>query len=326
MSLLKSAVSGGGKRISRISALCLSAAALLGIFSSAPVNADDKGWVLTQKSATFGDQYVYISPNGMKVYKPQAQFAIVTHAPDWDITLYNDKTRVYYNTTLEKWRSELEAHRADREMENAKWTKVAYGNILGLRAAQYVMNGGGTLHVRHGRNRPEHSIRDATYWVSEDITVPSALASLLSAAYGMPATQNVPLRMTCTDGGAKRTMLDTYRSQQTPIPISYFECPIGYALAKTEAEVWLNDEEKQMANDLARDLSPDTAPSTTASGQATAPASSAASTSSSATTAGTATAPGAASNTINVGGLNLDKAKVQKFLENLRKQQQQQQQ
>jgi hypothetical protein len=132
--------------------------------------------------------------------------------------------------------------------------------------------------------------------------------------------------MTCTDGGAKKTLLDTYRTQQAPIPVSYFVCPTGYALAKSDAEVMMNDEQKQMFNDMAKDLGPDTPP-TAASGAGQAAAGGAASPYSSATPGGAATASGAAaSNTINVGGLNLDKAKVQKFLENMRKQQQQPQQ
>jgi hypothetical protein len=300
---------------------------LLGLFSVSPVNADDKGWILTQKSATFGDQYVYISPNGLKCYNPRAGFAFVTHGPDWNITLYNEKTHVYYNTTMDKWRSELETRKLSGDIQNAKWTKGSNTNILGLRAVQYVMNGGNTLRVPHSKNRAAHSVSDANYWVSEDITVPPALASLLSTAYGVPATQNVPLRMTCTDGGAKKTLLETYRSQQAPIPVSYFECPSGFSPVKSGAEVMMNDEEKQILNDLAKDPGSEGAPSAAAQsayGQATAPAAAAVSTSSAATMAGAA--PGGSPNTINVGGLNLDKAKVQKFLENLRKQQQQQQQ
>ncbi len=42
---------------------------------SAPLAlADDKGWVLTQKSAQLGDQYIYISPNGLKCVNPRAWF------------------------------------------------------------------------------------------------------------------------------------------------------------------------------------------------------------------------------------------------------------
>lgn len=317
MSLLKSATRRGG----RMSAHCLSTAILVGLCSIAPVRADDQGWVLTQKSATFGDQYVYISSNGLKCYNPRAGFALVTHAPEWDITLYNEKTHVYYSTTMDKWRGELQSRMLSRDIQNAKWSKASGGNISGLRATQYVMSGGNSLHMPHTKNHHSHSISDATYWVSEDITVPPALSSLLATAYGVPATQNVPLRLTCTDGGAKKTLLETYRTQQAPIPVSYFVCPGGYSLVKSDAEVMMNDEQKQIFNDMAKDLGPDNAVASTpaasasaSTGQATVPASPAA--------VGVGTASGAG--TINVGGVNLDKAKVQKFLENLRNGKQQQ--
>lgn len=57
--------------------------------------ADEQGWVLTQKSQNLGDQYVYISASGLKCVNPKAGFAMVTRAPDWNIVMFNDKTRVF---------------------------------------------------------------------------------------------------------------------------------------------------------------------------------------------------------------------------------------
>src|SRR5262249_28005297 len=53
--------------------------ALLGLLVAlgSPARADDDGWVLTQKSAMFGDQYVYLTKNGMKCYNPKVGFAFV---------------------------------------------------------------------------------------------------------------------------------------------------------------------------------------------------------------------------------------------------------
>ena len=304
------------RRRGQAGSLWLSALMLMVLAAVVPASADDKGWVLTQKSATLGDQYVYISSNGLKCYNPRAGFALVTHAPDWNITLYNEKTHVYYNTTLEKWKGELQGRGLNRDIQSAKWNKGTAGSISGLRATEYVMSGGNTLHAPHSKGHARN-ISDATYWVSDDITVPPALSSLLSTAYGVPATQNVPLRLTCTDGGAKKTLLETYRTQQTPIPVSYFVCPSGYSPVKSDAEVMMNDEQKQIFNDMAKDLGPDSG-----SAPAEAPAAGAGQAAPAATSAAPAAAGGrgtaAGASTINVGGVNLDKAKVQKFLENLR--------
>ena len=45
------------------------------------------GWMLTQRSMSLGnqavDQYVYVSPNGLKLNMPRQKIHIVMSAPSW---------------------------------------------------------------------------------------------------------------------------------------------------------------------------------------------------------------------------------------------------
>lgn len=281
---------------------------VLGVLTTAsvPALANDAGWVLTQKSANFGDQYLYISPSGMKCYNPRAGTAMVTKAPDWNVTLYNEKTRVYYQTTPDKWRQEIEAHGFRTDMASSAWARGAKSNICGLNATEYRMTGANTLH---SGKKKSTNISGATYWCSDDIKVPPQLSQLLATVYGLPTTQSVPLRLTCVEKGANRTILETYRSQAAAIPVSYFEPPTGLTPVKSDAEVMMNDEQKQIINDMAREL--DDVNARPSSSQSTYSPSG----------APTATTSGAAASgeTINVGGLNLNKEKLQKFIEALKK-------
>lgn len=219
-----------------------------------PGSAQEKGWVLTQKSTTLGDQYVYISPSGLKCVNPKAGFALVTHAPEWNIVLFNDKTRVYYQTTLDKWKQQLNARGLSSDMANKQWTRGSGGNIAGLKATQYVMRGGGTLaHTANGKTK-RTTVSSADYWVSDEIQVPPRLADLLAAAYGLPTTSNVPLRLDANDGRSNKCMLDTYRMQSSALPISFFQAPGGYKLVSSDAEVMMNDEQKQMIEDMSKEM------------------------------------------------------------------------
>ncbi|HEY9715425.1 MAG TPA: hypothetical protein V6C72_18270, partial [Chroococcales cyanobacterium] len=196
--------------------------------------------------------------NGLKCVNPRAGFALVTCAPDWSVTLFNDKTRVYYQTTLDRWKQQLQSRGLTSDMANKSWAKAGSGNIAGLKATEYVMRGGSgnfqrAVHsAQHQRQAPP--IQGAKYWVSEDITVPPKLADLMATAYGLPPTQNVPLRLNCTQAGREKILLDTYRMQSSPIPISYFQCPAGYKAVQSDAEVMMNDEQRQMIEDMTKDL------------------------------------------------------------------------
>lgn len=224
-------------------------------FSAA--QADDKGWVLTQKSTTLGDQYVYISSNGLKCVNPRAGFALVTHAPDWNVVLFNDKTKVYFETTLDKWKQQLSNRGLSSPMSGKSWSKGGSAQIAGLKATEYVMRGGATtfqMAVRSAQHARQVTIQGANYFVSDEITVPPKLADLLSTAYGLPPTQNVPLRLNCVESGRPRVLLDTYHMELSAIPISYFQCPQGYKPVKSDAEVMMTDDQRQMIEDMTKEM------------------------------------------------------------------------
>ncbi len=217
-----------------------------------PALADDKGWVLTQRSANFGDQYVYISPTGLKLVSPKQGVNIVTSAPDWNVALYNDKTRMYYSTSFAKWMQDLDRKLAGRgqDMSQRKWTKSGSHNIAGLQATQYVVEGGtAQMAAKHSAG-----IRHADCWISDDIAVPPQISQMLAKVYGLPDTRTFPLKVsTVSTSGTLTNMLDTYRTQVCPIPAHYFGLPQGYRRADSEAEVMVDDETRQILNDLASD-------------------------------------------------------------------------
>lgn len=225
------------------------------VLSASSARADDKGWVLTQKSATLGDQYLYISPNGLKCVNPKAGFAMVSAAPDWNIVMFNDKTRCYFATTLDSYKRTLAQRGLTSDLANRQWARGQTNNIGGMRATQFVMRGGAGI-TRMGANGKAHrsSVSAADYWVSDEITVPPRLGDLLASAYGLPTTQYVPLRLEYTDAKGPKRMLETYRMQATAIPQTYFQCPGGYKLVQSDAEVMMNDEQKQMIDDMSREM------------------------------------------------------------------------
>lgn len=246
--------------------------AIFGLSSLAqPVQADEQGWVLTQKSQNLGDQYVYISPSGLKCVNPKAGFAMVTRAPDWNIVMFNDKTRLFFATTLDKYKRDLEAHGFTSSMSDNSWSKSGSGSIAGLRATQYVMTGSGA-NLRRAVGKRSSNLSAADYWVSNDITVPPKLSELLATAYGLPPTGNVPLRLNTTDAKGSRRLLDTYRMQTSPIPISYYSCPAGYRQVTSEAEVMMTAEQKQMIDDMTHDSGGGLESARSAAPQAAAPA------------------------------------------------------
>lgn len=251
---------GSLPRIYRRVAFMAAALTVLLAVSSAPAQADDKGWVLTQKSLMMGDMYLYVSPQGFKFVNPKAGVNFVTRSPNWDVIMYNDKTKVCYSATLDTFKKQVTHNLPQRrsELGQGNWQKGAVSNIANLRATQYVMADAAGVQARAaaraGKTVQQH-LKGADYWVCEEIQVPPQLSDLLSSMYGLPNTLNVPLRLTVTTAEqGTRMQLDTYRSQACPIPITYYSMPPGYRPVKSSVEVMADEDTKQIIDDMAKDL------------------------------------------------------------------------
>jgi hypothetical protein len=105
-------------------------------FGTAAAALADQGWVLTQRSTKMGDQYLYISDQGLKLSNPKAGFNLVSHAPNWDIVLYNEKTKCFYETTADRYRQQLMSRSADGDFKNSVWARSGETTIEGLKATE----------------------------------------------------------------------------------------------------------------------------------------------------------------------------------------------
>lgn len=144
-------------------------------------------------------------------------------------------------------------------------------------------------------------LKSARYFIADQIKVPPVIAGMLAKAYGLPPMQNVPLRFNySTTSGASVSALDTYYAKACAIPTAYYNQPQGYRIAKSHAEVMIDDETKQMLNDLASEAPSVNNNDSVAPVPAAQPAQ--------------AAAP-SAGGTINIGGYSLDKDKVKNAIQ-----------
>jgi hypothetical protein len=231
----------------------LLAAVAWATLSSAPVFADQQGWVLTQKSTRLGDQYLYVSPEGLKLVNPKLGFNIVTRGPDWNIIIFNEQTHNYYQTTSEAWKHQIVARSGSTTFSGANWQKSGETKIAGMNSVSYRMNGTLRKYDAHGNSSPS-KVTGSNYWVSSEIKVPARLIDLLATAYGLPPSTSVPLRLTYNEDGGERTMLDTYRIDKAPIPVAYFAKPAGYKRVNSDAEVMMSTDQAKMMQDMASSL------------------------------------------------------------------------
>ncbi len=216
-----------------------------------PAYAKENGWILTQRSKIFGDQYIYISTHGVKCINPKQGIGWVSQTPNWNITFFNEKTKLYYPLSSSNWKTKIAKN--GLIPGNIIWSKVSTGTIAGLKASQYKM-------VNSASSTNAHSAKwlSATYWLADEINIPASLAQLISSACGLPSSDSIPLELSYRNQrGNTETLLSTYHQQTAVIPNSYFSSPPGYKIARSEVEVLVSKENKALIDELANDLTSD---------------------------------------------------------------------
>jgi hypothetical protein len=223
-------------RLSFLAPLLISA-----FFASLDAKADEAGWVLTQRSKQFGDSYLYVSPTGLKMSNPTAGTGFIVDGQSGNMIFFNDKTRLYYAMSFEEGRRKFQT----KERKPVHWKPGGTREIAGLRAKEFTVTSSAKGEMIAG-----------DYWGAVDIKAPPHVAELLSAKFGTPTeSQLIPLAFTYVDAsGQSIKALETYRQQATNIPSNYYQAPNGYRLAKSEVDVMMTDEHRQIMNDIANDL------------------------------------------------------------------------
>jgi len=219
--------------------------AFLFFVTSGTVSAADNGWILTQNSKVFGDQYVYISTQGVKCINPRQGMGWVSQGPQWNITFFNDKTKVYYPISYQKWKAKISTQGITPA--NLSGAKIGSGVIAGMKATQYKMTNAASSKASNWQS--------ADYWLADDIKVPPSLGQLISSVCQLPASDLVPLKMSYRDKNNQPVnILQTYRQQRANVPEKTFYLPHQYKLAKSEVEVLISQENRNLINELSNDL------------------------------------------------------------------------
>jgi hypothetical protein len=220
----------------------------------APVSAEETGWVLTQRSARLGDQYLYVSEHGVKMVNPKLGITITCRAPGYELYVCNSGTRNYYETTADAWKHQAIARQGNTDFSGTSgWRPTGTTVVAGLPSAVYTLEGSWVRRRANGRTVVSDS-KGATYCLATGIRVPPKLCELLSTAIGVPSLMGVPVRLAIRESGGIRSILDTYRCDRAPLTAAYFAKPLGYRKVATDAEVMLSAEDDKMIQDMAHSL------------------------------------------------------------------------
>lgn len=223
------------------------------IFSPLTISAQETGWFLQQKSSHTGEQQLYVTATGIKTYSPKNKVGVFSRGPGWQVFMYNDQTKLYFDEPINQWIADLSKNKS--QLEGATWKAGRQANIAGLKATEYVMSSSPPPGATRPKKRTQATPRAASFWVANEISIPRNLVGLMAKTYGLPSTYKVPLAFTVIGAdGRTNTLLQTVSVQKVTMPPSLWLKPTGYKRAKSDVDVLVDQDTKDAIDDLIKEL------------------------------------------------------------------------
>lgn len=209
-----------------------------------------QGWAFLQKSEQVGTWRVYLAQQGLQAVNAEMGVTIVTKAPQWNLAVYNTKTKVYYLSTVKDWQVHFQQNPKYRN--RAKFVskqaarKGTSAMIAGMRATQYFVdapiNGGA---------------RQAEVWVASDVHIPQELSQLFEKMYGSSLGNlgSMPLRFSYIDESGKKTMvMNTLQGRPETIQMASFNYPTHFKRVDSEIAVFVDEKDRKTMAGILDDL------------------------------------------------------------------------
>jgi hypothetical protein len=217
-----------------------------------------KGWVLQQENPHTGVWNVYLSNAGMAAANKKLGCTLVTRAPQWNVVMYNDKTKVYFLSPLSEWKgasikTSATGKGAGKQaavyksmLVEKKPKKLKEGKILGHKASQYLTD-----------NLASTGLKKVEFWVTPDVQAPPELKQVFSKIYGvgLSSMSGLPLKVSYIDENGKRTpVFTTEKIESKNIPLSEFSYPASYKRVDSEIAVLMDEKGREAMASIMDDV------------------------------------------------------------------------
>jgi hypothetical protein len=192
--------------------------------------AKQSGLTMEVESDYFGNSTMRVSKDGIRIDSKKLGISIVSHAPGWSVILFNERSKSYYEATLEEWKKRV-ASRAGMKHGKQEIKLTGSAKIEGQKVKVYRWVDDTT---RSGRKKPNPVSTDL--YAMQSLLVPKEAAAVLASASDLPPDFGLPMRITRSQLGMKKAsmVLDTLKCKEGAIAKTVFFQPKGFKRVSSE--------------------------------------------------------------------------------------------
>jgi len=222
---------------------------------------------IRQNSPALGTVVVFVTPHAFRLEK--GDLISVARAPEWTVHFFSLKKKLMVKCKFDqavKVARMAEATTMAAIETNSPWKKAGSGKIAGLSAQCWTGQPAG------GKSS-SFDVRNLTYWVYSDKSLPPQCAKFVAVTYGLPPMDGFPLQMTYLGKSSAlypahmrtstseekvrvRSWLETSQSARVAVEDSIFSVPKGFKEAANYTDLYLEgplSRDNVIIKDLLRD-------------------------------------------------------------------------
>lgn len=182
------------------------------------------------ESDYFGNSTMKVSKDGIRIDSKKLGITIVSHAPEWSVIAFNERSKSYYEATLEEWKKRV-AQRSGMKHGKQEIKLTGTAKIEGQKVKVYRWVDDRT---RSGRKKTNPVVTDM--YAMQSLLVPKQAAAVIASASDLPPDFGLPMRITRAQPGTKKAsmVLDTLKCKEGAIAKTVFFQPKGFKRVSSE--------------------------------------------------------------------------------------------
>lgn len=191
---------------------------------------------LEQYGEVIGGRTTTVSKDGLKIVSRKGGLTIVSRAPEWNVVLFNSKSRLYWELPRAKFKGDPNARiygNDQKALLKARWNKAGTGRILGRKVNVYEM-------VRPPKGAKEGAT-SGTLYLDAEAAIAKEAFEILGKVYFLPPVIGVPLKFKFKDfDDGHINALDTGTLDTLMVSREAFVQPSNFKKAKSLEEVMVD--------------------------------------------------------------------------------------
>lgn len=228
--------------------------------SAAFAGADaGKGWKLEHFNPHTGKWNVYLSKQGVALVNPRMECTVVSKSPEWNVVVYNDKTKVYFMSPLK------DLHFQDQLKSGAKSDALSQSaTSFAEKPPKKIRDE--TIVVPHGKykgafymtdNVAQTGMKKFEFCMTKEVQAPDQFKILFEKMFQvkMANLKGYPLKVAYIDENGKHTpVLDVKDIAPEKVNMAAFSYPDTYKRVDSELAVFMDEKGREAMDTIMNDL------------------------------------------------------------------------